>query len=76
MDDDFVSKHVKLETHELIAELVITQTHIDVVLDLIYAWENSKYGIETFSISELLDKIKEKLDPTHTWKPYEELEKE
>ena len=70
MDDNFIGEITKLEEHEKLAKLVLMRTQMDVVLDLIYAWENSKY-----SSSDLVDTIKEKLDPEHTWKPLDENDK-
>ena len=70
MDADFIGEITKLEEHEKLTKLVLMRTQMDVVLDLIYAWENSKY-----SISDLVDTIKEKLDPEHTWKPLDENDK-
>ena len=70
MDADFIGEITKLEEHEKLTKLVLMRTQMDVVLDLIYAWENSKY-----SSSDLVDTIKEKLDPEHTWKPLDENDK-
>ena len=70
MDADFIGEIAKLEEHEKLTKLVLMRTQMDVVLDLIYAWENSKY-----SSSDLVDTIKEKLDPEHTWKPLDENDK-
>ena len=82
MDDDFIEKISKLDKVEVETKLILMQVQDDVVLDLIYAWENSHYSTDedmtpTYSelVTDLLDKIKEKLDPEHTWKPLDENDK-
>ena len=82
MDADFIGEITKLEEHEKLTKLVLMRTQMDVVLDLIYAWENSHYSTDedmtpTYSelVTDLLDRIKEKLDPEHTWKPLDENDK-
>ena len=82
MDDNFIGEITKLEEHEKLTKLVLMRTQMDVVLDLIYAWENSHYSTDenmtpTYSelVADMVDKIKEKLDPEHTWKPLDENDK-
>ena len=82
MDADFIGEITKLEEHEKLTKLVLMRTQMDVVLDLIYAWENSHYSTDenmtpTYSelVADMVDKIKEKLDPEHTWKPLDENDK-
>ena len=82
MDADFIGEITKLEEHEKLTKLVLMRTQMDVVLDLIYAWENSHYSTDenmtpAYSelVADLVDKIKEKLDPEHTWKPLDENDK-
>ena len=69
MDDNFIGEITKLEEHEKLSKLILMRTQMDVVLDLIHAWENSKYPP---SSKYMGDTIKEKLDPEHTWKPLDE----
>ena len=82
MDDDFIEKISKLDKAELQAKLTVRYIQNDVVLDIIYAWENAHYSTDenmtpTYSelVADLIDKIKEKLDPEHTWKPLDENDK-
>ena len=82
MDDDFIEKIAKLESHEKATKLILMQVQIDVVLDSIHMWENHHYSTDenmtpTYSelVTDLLDRIKEKLDPEHTWKPLDENDK-
>ena len=82
MDADFIGEITKLEEREKLTKLVLMRTQMDVVLDLIYAWENSHYSTDenmtpTYSelVADMVDKIKEKLDPEHTWKPLDENDK-
>ena len=82
MDDDFIEKISKLDKVEVETKLILMQVQDDVVLDLIYAWENSHYSTDenmtpAYSelVADLVDKIKEKLDPEHTWKPLDENDK-
>ena len=82
MDDDFIEKISKLDKVEVETKLILMQVQDDVVLDLIYAWENSHYSTDenmtpTYSelVADMVDKIKEKLDPEHTWKPLDENDK-
>ncbi len=46
MDADFIGEITKLEEHEKLTKLVLMRTQMDVVLDLIYAWENSHYSTD------------------------------
>ena len=82
MDDDFIEKISKLDEAGKLTKLTLMQTQIDVVLDIIYAWENAHYSTDenmtpTYSelVADMVDKIKEKLDPEHTWKPLDENDK-
>ena len=82
MDDDFIEKISKLDKAELQAKLTVRYIQNDVVLDIIYAWENAHYSTDenmtpTYSelVADMVDKIKEKLDPEHTWKPLDENDK-
>ena len=70
MGKEFIEKISKLDKVGLLTKLTLMQVQNDVVLDIIYAWENSRY-----SADEMVDKIKEKLDPEHTWKPLDENDK-
>ena len=79
MEADFIEKISKLDEAGKLTKLTLMQTQIDVVLDIIYAWENSHYSTDenmtpTYSelVADMVDKIKEKLDPEHTWKPLDE----